>query len=164
MKAVHFGIRQRLSPALESTFFDPEMPAEWRVAFLLNEQDALWIGRGDDDIDTVLVELADAPSPVVVVVDETQWSPAWERLVQDGFHRVIRLQDDTNIWRPGQEGAGRAAAVGLVPASADAGQLSAWIKAFVEQSPGQGALFVDGDPPSIATLERLQTLAELMGE
>lgn len=163
MKAVHFGIRQRLSPALESAFFDPEMPAEWRVAFLLNEQDALWVGRDDDDVDTVLAELADAPSPVVVVVDETQWGPVWERLAQDGFHRVIRLQDDTAIWRPGQEGAGRAAAVGLVPASADPGQLSAWLKAFVGQCPEQGALFVDGEPPSMATVERLQTLAELMG-
>lgn len=163
MKAVHFGIRQRLSPALESTFFDPEMPAEWRVAFLLNEQDALWVGRDDDDIDTVLAELVDAPSPVVVVVDAAQWSPAWERLAEDGLHHVIRLQGNTAIWRPGQEGAGRAAAVGLVPASADAGQLSAWLKAFVDQCPGQGALFVEGEPPSTATVERLQTLAELMG-
>lgn len=163
MKAVHFGIRQRLSPALESTFFDPEMPAEWRVAFLLNEQDALWVGRDDDDVDTVLAELADAPSPVVVVVEEAQWSPAWERLAESGFHRVIRLQADTAIWRPGQEAAGPPAVIGLIPASADAGQLSAWIKAFAAQNPGEGALFVEGDPPSAATVERLQTLAELMG-
>ena len=60
MKAVHIGLRQRRSPALASSFFDPDMPAEWRVAFLLNEQDALWVAGDDPDVDTVLAELADA--------------------------------------------------------------------------------------------------------
>lgn len=161
MKAVHLGLRRRQSPALTTSFFDPDMPADWRVAFLLNEQDALWVAADAPDVDTVLDELADAPAPVAVVVEAAAWSPAWEALREAGYHRILRLDETTPIWRP--EGTSGPASVGLVPASADAGQLRDWLQSFVAQAPAGGMLFVDGEPPSVATVDRLRTLAELMG-
>lgn len=161
MKAVHLGLRRRRSPALATSFFDPDMPAEWRVAFLLNEQDALWVAASDPDVDTVLDELADAPAPVVVVVEAAAWSPAWEALREAGYHRILRLDEDTPVWRP--EGTPAPASVGLVPATDDAGQLRDWLQSFAAQAPAGSALFVDGEPPSVATVDRLRTLAELMG-
>ncbi|MFP4638947.1 MAG: hypothetical protein ACLFMY_00745 [Guyparkeria sp.] len=163
MKAIHFGIRNRQSPALVSAFFDPDMPAEWRVGFLLNEHDALWVGPQADDVETVLAELADAPAPVVVVVDDSRWSGAWDELAARDFHLVLRRSESTPIWRPGTGDAGRAARVGLIPASDDPAQLREWLEAFMGQCPGPGALFVDGEPPSTATVDRLKTMAELMG-
>lgn len=161
MKAVHFGLRYRRSPALASSFFDPEMPAEWRVAFLLNEQDALWVAGDDPDVDTVLAELGDAPAPVFVVVEAPAWSPAWEALAQAGFHRIVRADDDTPIWRP--DGDVRGASVGLVPASDEPPLLRDWLERFVGQAPAEAVLFVDGEPPSVTTVDRLKTLAELIG-
>ena len=161
MKAVHLGLRQRRSPALESSFFDPDMPAEWRVAFLLNEQDALWVAEGDPDVETVLAELAEAPASVFVVVEAAAWSPDWESVRKQAYHRVIRLDDAVPLWRPGGDLTG--AAVGLVPASGDAATLRAWLEDFTAQAPAEAALFVDGEPPSVATVDRLRTLAELMG-
>ena len=161
MKAVHLGLRQRRSPALVSSFFDPDMPAEWRVAFLLNEQDALWVADGDPDVQTVLDELAEAPAPVFVVVEAGGWSPAWEAVRESGHHRVIRLEAETPLWRPGSEVTG--ATVGLVPASDEPAELRAWLEAFTAQAPAEAALFVEGEPPSVATVDRLGTLVELMG-
>ncbi|KTG17901.1 MULTISPECIES: hypothetical protein [unclassified Guyparkeria] len=161
MKAVHLGLRRRRSPALASSFFDPDMPAEWRVAFLLNEQDALWVAGDDPDVETVLAELAEAPAPVVVVVEAAAWSPAWDEVCDGGYHRVIRVDSDTSVWRP--EDDVRGASVGLVPASDDAAMLRDWLDRFAGQAPAEAALFVDGDPPSVATVDRLRTLVELMG-
>ncbi|MCL7744049.1 hypothetical protein LV476_03660 [Guyparkeria hydrothermalis] len=161
MKAVHFGLRYRHSPALASSFFDPDMPPEWRVAFLLNEQDALWVAGEDPDAETVLEELADAPAPVFVVVESVAWSRDWEAVAQAGYHRVVRLDDNTPVWRPDNE-ADRAV-VGLIPASDDASALRDGLERFVEQAPAEAALFVDGEPPSVTTVDRLKTLAELIG-
>ncbi|RRQ23683.1 hypothetical protein D5687_06345 [Guyparkeria sp. SCN-R1] len=161
MKAIHLGLRYRRSPALESSFFDPEMPADWRVAFLLNEQDALWVAGDDPDVDTVLAELDDSPTDVFVVVEDAAWSPGWQSLVDAGRHAVVRLTDDTPLWRPGTPSA--PAVVGLVPASDQPADLHAWLSAFLDQAPAEAALFVDGEPPSVATVDRLRTLTELMG-
>ncbi|MBN2872494.1 MAG: hypothetical protein JXJ30_06260 [Halothiobacillaceae bacterium] len=161
MKAVHLGLRRRQSPALLSTFFDQDMPAEWRVAFLLNEQDALWVAGVDTDTDRVVAELAEAASPVFVVVEAAAWSPAWERVARRGDHHLRCLGPDTPIWRPTDEG--READIGLVPASADPVELRDWLNRFTQQAPTPAALFVDGDPPSVATVDRLRTLCELMG-
>ncbi|MFW6021865.1 MAG: hypothetical protein ACOCPR_07260 [Guyparkeria sp.] len=161
MKAVHLGLRQRRSPALESSFFDPEMPVEWRVAFLLNEQDALWVAGDDPDVETVLAELRDSPSAVFVVVEEAAWSPAWGALAETGQHAIVRLDESTPVWRPDTETA--PAVIGLVPASDRPADLHAWLSAFLDQAPAEAALFVDGEPPSVATVDRLRTLAELMG-
>lgn len=142
------------------------MPAAWRVAFLLNEQDALWVAGDDPDVTLVLEELKASPVPVFVVVEAPAWSPDWEALRADGYHRVICLAEDTPLWRP-DVGAPEAACVGLVPGSDDASVLRDWLEQFVAQAPvstGIGAaLFVDGEPPSVATVDRLRTLAELMG-
>lgn len=161
MKAIHLGLRQRRSPALESGFFDPGMPAEWRVAYLLNEQDALWVAGDDPDVETVLAELDDSPSEVFVAVEDPAWSPAWQALAEAGRHAVVRLGDHTPVWRP--DGGDRAAVVGLVPASDQPAQLHAWLSAFLDQAPAEAALFVDGEPPSVATVDRLRTLVELTG-
>ncbi len=161
MKAIHLGLRYRRSPALESSFFDPEMPADWRVAFLLNEQDALWVAADDPDVDTVLAELDDSPTDVFVVVEDAAWSPSWQALADAGRHAVVRLTDETPLWRPGASSV--PAVVGLVPASDQAADLHAWLSSFLDQAPSEAALFVDGEPPSVATVDRLQTLTELMG-
>lgn len=161
MKAVLLGLRRRRSPALASSFFDPDMPAEWRVAFLLNEQDALWVAGDDPDVDTVLAELAEAPSPVFVVVEAGAWSTAWEAVRDAGYHRVMRLDADTPLWRP--DGDVQGASIGLVPASDEASVLREWLDRFAGQAPAEAALFVDGEPPSVATVDRLRTLVELMG-
>ena len=161
MKAIHLGLRYRRSPALESSFFDPEMPADWRVAFLLNEQDALWVAGDDPDVETVLAELEDAPTDVFVVVEALAWSPAWQALADADRHVVVRLTDETPVWRPGAVSA--ATVVGLVPASSNPADLHGWLSAFLDQAPAEAALFVDGEPPSVATVDRLRTLTELMG-
>ena len=161
MKAVHLGLHHRRSPALVSSFFDPAMPAEWRVAFLLNEQDALWVAEDDPDIDTVLEELTSAPAPVFVVVEAGAWSSAWEDMRAAGFHRVVRLDEDTPVWRP--ESGVSGVPVGLVPASDQPAKLRDWLEGFSRQAPAEAALFVDGEPPSVATVDRLRTLVELMG-
>lgn len=161
MKAVHLGLHYRHSPALASSFFDPAMPAEWRVAFLLNEQDALWVAAGDSDVDTVLDELASAPAAVFVVVEEGAWSREWGKLRDAGFHRVVCLNEDTALWRP--ESGVSGASVGLVPASDEPDRLRDWLERFAGQAPAEAALFVDGEPPSVATVDRLKTLVELMG-
>lgn len=161
MKAIHLGLRLRRSPALESSFFDPEMPADWRVAFLLNEQDALWVAGDDPDVETVLAELEESPGEVFVVVEEPAWSPAWQALADAGHHAVVRLTGDTPIWRPDTHG--KPAVVGLVPASDQPAHLHAWLSAFLDQAPAEAGLFVDGEPPSVATVDRLRTLTELMG-
>lgn len=161
MKAVHMGLRHRRSPALESNYFDPEMPAEWRVAFLLNEQDALWVAGDDPDVETVLAELHDSPSEVFVVVEEAAWSPAWESLVEEGRHAIVRLDGHTPVWRPDEDTP--PSVVGLVPRSDEPAELHAWLSAFLDQAPAEAGLFVDGEPPSVATVDRLRTLAELMG-
>lgn len=161
MKAVHFGIRNRQSPALVDRFYDPGMPAEWRVVFLLNEHDALWVDAEADDADRVLEELADAPAPVFVVVEATGWSEDWERLAAESVHTVVRVEPDTPVWRPDTGVSG--ARLGLIPASDDPSCLKTWLEAFLAQAPGPAALFVDGEPPSTATVDRLKTLAELMG-
>jgi hypothetical protein len=161
MKAVHFGIRNRQSPALVDRFFDPGMPAEWRVAFLLNEHDALWVDAGADDTDRVLEELADAPAPVFVVVEAARWTEDWERLAAERRHAVVRLDPETPVWRPDATVSG--ARLGLIPASDDPSCLKAWLEDFLAQAPESAALFVDGEPPSTTTVDRLKTLAELMG-
>ncbi|MFO7807973.1 hypothetical protein [Guyparkeria sp.] len=161
MKAIHLGLRYRRSPALESSFFDPEMPAEWRVAFLLNEQDALWVAGDDPDVQMVLAELDDSPTGVFVVVEDLAWSPAWQALADAGHHAVVRLTDEVPVWRPGIPSA--PTVVGLVPASDQPADLHAWLSAFLDQAPAEAALFVDGEPPSVATVDRLRTLTELMG-
>jgi len=161
MKAVHFGIRNRQSPALVESFFDPDMPADWRVAFLLNEHDALWVDAGADDVGRVVEELADAPAAAFVVVDRSQWSDDWERLAEEGRHTVVCRNPDTPLWRPDEAVSG--ARVGLIPASDDPARLKAWLEAFLAQAPGSAALFVEGEPPSTATVDRLGTLADLLG-
>ena len=161
MKAVHLGLRHRRSPSLASNFFDPDMPEEWRVAFLLNEQDALWVSADDPDVDTVLDELAETPAPVCVVVEAAAWSPAWDALGETTGHRVIRLDAETPLWRP--DGETHGASVGLLPASDDAAMLREWLERFAAQAPAGAGLFVDGEPPSVATVDRLRTLAELLG-
>ncbi len=161
MKAIHLGLRYRRSPALESSFFDSEMPADWRVAFLLNEQDALWVAADDPDVETVLAELKDSPGEVFVVVEEPVWSPAWQALADAGHHAVVRMTADTPVWLPGTTSEG--AVVGLVPASDQPADLHQWLSAFLDQAPAEAALFVDGEPPSVATVDRLRTLTELMG-
>ncbi|MFN2381237.1 MAG: hypothetical protein ABR561_01625 [Guyparkeria sp.] len=161
MKSLHLGLRQRRSPSLESSFFDREMPAEWRVAFLLNEHDALWVGADDPDVETVLAELDDSPNEVFVVVEDAAWSPAWQARVDASQHVVVRLDEDTPLWRP--DAATAPAVVGLVPASDQPADLHAWLAAFLDQAPAGAALFVDGEPASTATVDRLRTLLELMG-
>jgi len=160
MKAIHLGLRYRRSPALESSFFDSEMPVDWRVAFLLNEQDALWVAGDDPDVEIVLAELQDSPTDVFVVVEESAWSPAWQALADAG-HAVVRLTDKTPVWRPNVESA--PAVVGLVSATDQPADLHAWLSSFLDQAPAEAALFVDGEPPSVATVDRLRTLTELMG-
>jgi len=161
MKAVHFGIRNRQSPALAGGFFDPDMPADWRVAFLLNEHDALWVDAEADDAERVREELADAPAAAFVVVDESQWTDDWLPLGADYGHTIFCRRSDTPLWRPESDVTG--ARVGLVPASDDPARLKAWLEAFLAQAPGSAALFVDGEPPSTATVDRLKTLADLLG-
>jgi len=161
MKAVHFGIRNRQSPALDGGFFDPDMPADWRVAFLLNEHDALWVDAEADDAGRVREELDDAPTPTFVVVDRAQWTADWDRLAAEHGHTILCHAPNTPLWRPDSDTSG--ARVGLVPASDDPARLKAWLETFLAQAPGPAALFVDGDPPSTATVDRLKMLADLLG-
>lgn len=161
MKAVHFGIRNRQSPALVEGFFDPGMPADWRVAFLLNEHDALWVDADADDAALVREELADAPAPVFVVVDESLWADDWEHLAAEHGHTIVRRGADTPLWRPDSDV--RGARVGLVPGTDDPARLTAWLETFLAQASGPAALFVEGEPPSTATVDRLKTLADLLG-
>ncbi|MGC8698460.1 MAG: hypothetical protein ACP5Q0_08275, partial [Halothiobacillus sp.] len=75
---------------------------------------------------------------------------------------VIVLPPGALIWSPGSDVVG--ARVGLIPACAEPLTLRTWFEAFAAQAPHEScALFIAGNPPSVATLNRAQTLLELLG-
>lgn len=160
------GIRERRAEALVGGYFDEGMPEDWRMDYLATTTTALWLDVHDDDAETVLSAIDGAPREVALVLATHGKAVPdairdWRAERSEQF--VFEVSDaDGAVWRPdsGVEGA----RVGLIPASDQPATLRAWIEAFAGQAPpGAAVLLVDGDPPSTATLDRVQTLAELMG-
>jgi len=163
---LYIGIRCRHSEALVGSYFDEDMPADWRMDYLASVTTALWLDSRDEDAEVLLEAVAEAPRAVALVLD-TQ-GEAVPTVVRDwlaGQPEPVLFElsaVDREAWRP--DGDVRGASVGLIPASDQPATLRGWIETFAAQAPGgAAALLIDGDPPSTATLDRVQSLAEMMG-
>ncbi len=159
---LHIGIRERRSAALVESYFPHDMPEDWRMDYLASVTNALWLRDGDDDSEELLQAAADAPLPVFLAVEGGDALPEVVRAWHDDNPEHIVALVSGDVWRP-DSGVSKAS-VGLIPASDQPAVLRGWIEAFAAQAPeGAAALFIDGDPPSTATLDRVQSLAEMMG-
>lgn len=141
------------------------MPEDWRNNYLVMLTGAVWISASDADLQDALSAVAEAPRPALAVIQSDQEVypeilSAW--LVAHPDQSVMVVGSDETFWRPDSRLTG--CRIGLVGAQEQPQVLRAWLEAFAAQAPGQEcALFIEGDEPSVATLERLQTLVELMG-
>jgi hypothetical protein len=160
---IKIGLHQRLAPSLLQDFYPEGMPEDWQANYLVLLIQAIWVNEDDPDLTHVLEAIATAPKPVRMV-----WAgDAHSAVLQDWQHAhpdlsVIILPPGALIWSP--EGNAVGARVGLIPACAEPSRLRTWLAAFAAQAPNDScALFIAGDTPSVATLNRVQTLLELMG-
>ena len=160
---IEIGLHQRLAPSLVQDFYPEGMPEDWRANYLVLLTQAIWVGEADPDVVSVLEAIATAPKPVRLV-----WAGDGDSAVLHNWQRahpdlsVIVVPPDAPIWSPDSSVVG--ARVGLIPASAQPAELRDWLMAFAAQAPHAAcALFIAGDTPSVATLNRAQTLLELLG-
>ncbi|ANJ66164.1 hypothetical protein A9404_01150 [Halothiobacillus diazotrophicus] len=164
-RSIWVGFRQRLATSLIQDFYPEGMPDDWRNNYLVMMTSAVWIADTDADAADALAAVADAPKPVLAVLERgagAAQSPFTDWLVDHADLPVIRLAPDEALWRP--DAAASGCRVGLIPAQDQPKLLRTWIESFIAQAPEVPcALFVDGDQPSVPTMERLQTLVELMG-
>lgn len=157
------GLHQRLAPSLVQDFYPEGLPDDWRANYLVLLTQAIWVREDDPDLAWVLEAIAAAPKPVRMV-----WAGDADSAVLQNWQRahsdlsVITMPPDAPIWSPGSDVVG--VCVGLIPASSAPAELRAWLEAFAAQAPNAPcALFIAGNPPSVATLNRAQTLLELLG-
>lgn len=166
IRSIRVGFRQRLAPSLVQDFYPEGMPADWRNNYLVMLTGAIWISDGDADFSAALAAVADAPRPVLAVVRRSGEQPlpeafgAWS--TAHPAQSVMVVGPDEAFWRP--ESGATGCRIGLLPAQDQPQVLRTWIESFAAQAPvSECALFIEGASPSVATLERLQTLLELMG-
>lgn len=165
-RSIWIGFRQRLAASLVQDFYPEGMPEDWRNNYLVMMTSAVWIADTDVDVADALAAVADAPRPVLAVLQEVAGagqSPFADWLAEHADLPVIRLGSDEAFWRPDTTVDG--CRVGLIPQQDQPKLLRTWIESFIAQAPAEApsALFVDGDKPSVPTMERLQTLVDLMG-
>lgn len=159
---LHIGIRARRSAALVESYFPHDMPEDWRMDYLASVTNALWLKDGDDDSEELLQAATDAPRPVFLAVEggDALLDAVREWQHENPKHIVVAVSGD--VWRPDSGVTG--VSVGLIPASDQPAVLRGWIETFAAQAPdGVAALFIDGEPPSTATLDRVQSLVDMMG-
>lgn len=160
---IKIGLHQRLAPSLVQDFYPDGMPEDWRANYLMLLTQAIWVREEDPDLAFVLEAIAAAPKPVRMV-----WAGDADSAVLHNWQRahpessVIIMPTDAPIWSPDCDVVG--ARVGLIPACAAPAELRAWLETFAAQAPNAPcALFIAGNTPSVATLNRSQTLLELLG-
>ncbi|WP_298219994.1 hypothetical protein [Halothiobacillus sp.] len=160
---LHLGFRHRRAASLIQEFYPDGMPEDWRNSYLAMMTQVIWVEDRDEDLAEMLAAIVDAPRPVLTVwVAE---DPAQANLWQAAHpqQQLIIKTPSTPVWTPQTEGID-GARVALMPGSDQPAQIRAWLEQFVQQAPaGPCALFVDGESPSVPTLDRLRTLIELMG-
>lgn len=163
------GLRYRRATSLDQDFYPEGMPEEWRNNYLVLLTGAIWITEDDPDVMDALAAAAEAPKPVLSVLQSVQAEtpPVFSDWLQAHPEQpVIVRAPEEPIWQPNVARANEAAGcrIGLIPAQDQPKILRAWLEAFAAQAPELDcALFIDGDRPSVATLDRVQTLLELMG-
>jgi hypothetical protein len=160
---IKIGLHQRLAPSLLQDFYPEGLPEDWRANYLVLLTQAIWVCEDDPDLACVLEAIATAPKPVRMV-----WAGFGDSAVLQNWQHahpdlsVLVLPPDALIWSP--DSAALGARVGLILACAEPLRLRAWLTAFAVQAPHEAcALFVTGDTPSVATLNKAQTLLELLG-
>lgn len=160
---LHFGLTDRHCPALLEGFYPPNLPEDWRSAYLMNEFNAMQVAAVDQDAQQVCADLDDAPQRQWLWVDQAHQYLDWP-LSQ---HHIVFDQGDLAVWRPGSPLTG--AVVGLVPATSDPARLREFIEAFIAQIPKatteqiDAALFVQADARAPQTAHDLKMLAGMMG-
>jgi len=164
-RTVRVGFRQRLAPSLVQDFYPDGMPDDWRNNYLVMLTGAIWISEDDADCADVLAAVSQATRPLFTVLQSAQKIRPEifdEWLAAHPNQSVMVLGPDEALWRP--DSAMTGCRIGLIPAQDKPAVLRAWLEAFAEQAPGsECALFIDGNAPSVPTLERVQTLVEFMG-
>lgn len=164
-RSIWVGFRQRLAASLIQDFYPEGMPEDWRNNYLVMMTSAVWIADTDADAADALAAVAEAPKPVLAVLEAgvgIAQLPFADWLDEHADLPVIRLAPDEVLWRPDATGGG--CRIGLIPPQDQPKLLRTWIESFIAQAPeAPCALFVDGDQPSVPTMERVQTLVELMG-
>jgi len=164
---IHLGLRQRHAASLVQDFYPDGMPDDWRGSYLVMMTQAIWVDDSDDDLVEILQEIVDAPKPVLTVwcTDDPAQANLWQAAHPD--LPLIVLSTASSVWTPETAVASSwvdGARVALMPACDQPAQLRGWVESFVRQAPaGPCAVFVDGESPSVPTLDRLRTLIEMMG-
>lgn len=160
---LHLGFRHRRAASLIQEFYPDGMPEDWRHSYLAMMTQVIWVEDGDEDLMEMLAAIVDAPRPVLTVwvAEDPAHANLWQAAHPE--QPLIILTSSTPVWTPQTEGID-GARVALMPGSDQPAQIRAWLEQFVQQAPaGPCALFVDGESPSVPTLDRLRTLIELMG-
>lgn len=165
---IHLGFRHRQAVSLIQDFYPDGMPEDWRSSYLVMMTQAIWVDDRDSDLAEILTAIIDAPGRVLTVWssnDDTAQAERWR--AEHPEQSLIVLTPTTAVWTPDAEKSSSwtgGARVALVPGSDQPAQIRAWIEQFMRQAPiGPCALFIDGETPSVATLDRLRTLIELLG-
>ena len=163
IQELHLGFRHRRAASLIQEFYPDGMPEDWRHSYLAMMTQVIWVEDRDEDLAEMLAAIVDAPKPVLTVwvAEDPAQANLWQAAHPE--QQLIIMTPSTPVWTPQAEGGG-GARVALMPGSDQPAQIRAWLEQFVQQAPaGPCALFVDGESPSVPTLDRLQTLIELMG-
>ncbi len=164
---IHLGIRHRRANSLIQDFYPDGMPDDWYHSYLVMMTQAIWIDDRDEDLAEMLSAILDAPKPVLTVwaAEDPAQANLWQAAHPE--QSLIVLAESTPIWTPKvavESSWVGGARVALIPGSDQPALMRGWIEQFVQQAPtGPCALFVDGESPSVPTLDRLRTLIELMG-
>ena len=164
---IHLGIRHRRAVSLIQDFYPDGMPEDWRHSYLVMMMQAIWVDDRDEDLAEILAAIVDAPKPVLTVwvTEDPVQANLWQAAHPE--QQLIVLTSSTPVWSPEVIDCPTwvdGARVALMPRSDQPSQIRGWIEQFVQQAPaGPCALFVDGETPSVPTLDRLRTLIELMG-
>jgi hypothetical protein len=164
-RSIRVGFRQRLASSLAQDFYPDGMPEDWRNNYLVMLTGAIWIAEDDFDCAEVLAAVSLATRPLFTVLQTTQKTLPGvftEWLAAHPNQSVMVLAPEEALWRP--DSAMTGCRIGLIPAQDKPAVLRAWLEAFAKQAPEpECAIFIEGDSPSVPTLERMQTLVEFMG-
>lgn len=162
-RSLYLGLRYRRADSLVREFYPDGMPQDWRNSYLVMMTQAIWVDEQDEDREDILNAIVDAPKPVLTVwaTDHPSQANLWQA-THPGQQLIIHTPD-TPVWTPNTMDVATAR-IAFLPGSDQPAQIRGWIEQFVQQAPeGACAVFVDGQSPSVPTLDRLQTLVELMG-
>lgn len=164
---LYLGFRHRRAASLCLEFYPDGMPEDWRHSYLVMMTQAIWVNDADEDLAEILAAIVEAPKPVLTVwvAEDPAQANLWQAAHPE--QQLIVLTSSTPVWSPEAVGSptrADGARVALMTGSDQPSQIRAWLEQFVQQAPaGPCALFVDGESPSVPTLDRLRTLIELMG-